>query len=349
MKLFFHRIFLFLIAPISRLYETIYLVRRFCYKTKIFKAYDFRVPIISIGNLTFGGTGKTPFTIWLGNYLTNENKKIMVMMRGHKGSLEYKYGILHTHKKMGRNPYKYGDEALVLARRLIEASIVVGKNRCENLRYYFESEKPDIVLLDDGHQHLKMRRNFNILLFDSLLDISKYQVPPFGYLREGLSALCDSQFVILGRSNQVSKEKLVELKSMIRKYNKLVPIAEIGYKAAGLFDSGHNQAYNTQELQGRKVICFSGIASPDSFYKMIEDYGCNIIHKESFLDHHYFTLSEAKELLNRAQTEDALLVTTEKDMVKIARIIDDPKLVFLKIDVEFYKNESKLKSLLNDL
>ena len=336
-----------MIFPLSWAYESVYRIRRFCYLTGLFEDHNFSVPIISIGNLTFGGTGKTPFTIWLGNYFEANQKKVMVLMRGHKGSLENKFGILKTNKRFGRDPLKYGDEALVLTKRLNNASVVVGKNRAENLKYYFDEEQPDLVLLDDGHQHLKLRRNFNILLFDGLLDIKKYQVPPFGYLREGLSALTDADFVVIGRSNQISKHQKMSLKSMIKKYNPRVAIGEIGYKASGFYNSKNEEAFLGSDLKNKKVICFSALASPESFYNMINDYECVIIHKESFADHHYYNLEEMETLIHLSEKEDALLITTEKDIVKMSRIIDVPKLVYLKIDIEFYKNEQELKNQLN--
>ena len=118
-----------LLTPISFLWDGIYRLRRFLYSYNFIKVDKFQVPIISVGNLTFGGTGKTPFTIWLSEYINQKNKKVMILSRGYKGNLENSSGILRSGKKLGFNPFEYGDEALLLVRRLKNAVVVVGNKR----------------------------------------------------------------------------------------------------------------------------------------------------------------------------------------------------------------------------
>jgi tetraacyldisaccharide 4'-kinase len=122
---------LIFLTPISLLWEFVHDIRRTFYDYGIFKQYSFHVPVISIGNLTFGGTGKTPFTLWLAKFLGQENKKVMILMRGYKGKLENIGGVIEAGKKINPDPYIYGDEALLYARQLENASIVVGKKRSE--------------------------------------------------------------------------------------------------------------------------------------------------------------------------------------------------------------------------
>ena len=166
--------------PISYTWEKIYQIRRFAYKTEIIKSHEFEVPVISIGNLTFGGTGKTPFTMWISRFFNDLDKKVVILTRGYKGKLEHKSGIIRSSNKFGHNPFEYGDEPLLMARRLDKTSIIVGKRRADNLKYYFNKERPDIVLLDDGHQHLKIKRSLNIVLFDCLIPMKSYKVAPLG-------------------------------------------------------------------------------------------------------------------------------------------------------------------------
>lgn len=335
------------LSPVSILWENIYRVRRFAYNFGIFSRNEFKVPIISIGNLTFGGTGKTPFTLWLSDYLYGLDKKVMILTRGYKGKLEHKSGILKSDRRLGYNPMLYGDEPMLLARRLTNASIVVGKNRSENLRHYFESEKPDVVLLDDGHQHLKLGRNVNIVLFDSLMSLKRYKVAPIGYMREGFSALKDADLVVLGRCDQASTKQIKNLRKLILKFNPRIPFAEIAYLPTGLFNSNYEKVFGLESLVDQKVVCIAGIASPESFYNSIENLGAKVVRKETFPDHHYFSLDEISRLVELAKEENAIIVTTEKDIVKIRKVSDSSEIFYLEIKVNFLNGKEQTQEIIS--
>lgn len=341
------KIFQFFLLPLAFLWEAFYRVRRFFYTYGYFKQNIFQVPIVSIGNLTFGGTGKTPFTLWLSEFYARHDLKIMILMRGYKGKLEKSSGILRGGRKLGYNPFDYGDEPLLLARRLEQASIVVGRNRSDNLRYYFANEKPDVVLLDDGHQHLKLYRDVNIVLFDALMPIDRYKVAPLGYMREGFSALKAADLVVIGRADQALREDIDELKILVRKYSPPGTVfAEIGYRPTGVFNARTSKKEDIQTLQGRKVVCLAGIASPVSFYALVESLGADLIERHTFPDHHYFTGQEVQEIIDHAKERDALVLTTEKDMVKLRRVSDDEAIHYLEINVIFLDGAKETEALL---
>lgn len=343
----FSKLFALGIYPLSALWESIYRIRRFMFNYGLFKQNYFQIPIISIGNLTFGGTGKTPFTLWLSEYLGTRNKRVLVLMRGYKGQLEHGSGLLKSGARLGYNPFEYGDEALLLARRLKNTFIAVGKKRSENLEHYFEEVSPDVVLLDDGHQHLKLSRDLNIVLFDSLMSLDRYKVAPSGYMREGFTALKDAELVVLGRADQVTRSKLDALKEIIIKYNRHITFAEICYKPTGLFNISYEKAFEVSYLLGKKVICVAGIASPSSFFKNIKMLGMDVIHEESFPDHHYFKADEIGRLLEMAEKEDAHILTTEKDIVKIRRVADSERILYLEIKVHFLSGEEQTKEIVS--
>lgn len=342
-----NRLFQFLLAPLAYLWEGYYRVRRFFYTYGYLGQNVFQVPIISIGNLTFGGTGKTPFTLWLSEFYARHDLKVMILMRGYRGKLEKSSGILRGGRKLGYNPFDYGDEPLLLARRLETASIVVGRNRSENLRYYFANEKPDVVLLDDGHQHLKLYRDLNIVLFDALMPLERYRVAPRGYMREGFTALKDADLVVIGRADQANRENIESLKELIRGYAPPGTIfAEIGYRPSGVFNARTSARMDVQALQGRKVICLAGIASPVSFYALVESLGADIIERHTFPDHHYFTGEEVHAIVEAARERDAMVLTTEKDMVKLRRVSDDEIVHYLEINVIFLNGAKETEALL---
>ncbi len=334
---------LVILEILSFIWCWLYRLRRMGYLYGVFKQNTFHVPIISVGNITFGGTGKTPFTMWLSEYFTSIDKKVLILMRGYKGELEHKRGILRSDVNFGSNPNLYGDEALMLSKRLKDVSIVVGKKRSENLTYYYPQEEPDVVILDDGHQHLKLQRNLNIVLFDSLLPEENYKVAPRGYLREGLTALNQADVVIWGRRDLVSDDKIENLKRIVNPHlSSKVIYAEMRYEFSGLYNSRSMFSKSQDALRDKKVICMAGIASPESFYALVESLGGEIIKKASFPDHHIFKADELKTLLKLANEEDAYIITTEKDMVKLRKVINDDRIMYLEISVSFLSGEEQL-------
>lgn len=334
--------------PISLLWELVYRVRRFSYKYGLLSRSSFRLPIISVGNLTFGGTGKTPFTLWLTDYLDSLDLKVMILMRGYKGKLEHSSGIVKGGRRLGVNPSDFGDEALLLSRRVKRASVVVGKKRSDNLNFYFEKESPDVVVLDDGHQHLQLKRSLNIVLFDALMPLSRYKVAPLGYMREGMSALKDAEVVVLGRADQVERSLLEDLKKFLAPHmggDSL--LCEIRYVPTGLYNSRYQMCYEKDLVRNLRVYGVAGIASPSSFFRLLDSLGAQVVAKETFPDHHYFDSEDMDRILEVATRLDALVVTTEKDIVKMRRVIDDERLFYLEIQVDFLKGEREFKEIVS--
>lgn len=338
------------LTPFSWLWTFIYRVRRFCYKYGAFEQKKYLVPIVSVGNLTFGGTGKTPFTVWISNYLGSKNKKIVVLTRGYRGKLEKSHGIIRSGRRMGVNPVEFGDEALLLSRRLKNASIVVGRNRAANLEYYFDSEKPDVVVLDDGYQHLKLQRNLNIVLFDATMPMERYKVAPKGYMREGFQSLKDAQIAVIGRVDQVTAEKVSELEKIIRHHGpKELPIIHFSYGPTSIYDFQYRPKLTPEELKGAKAIAVSGIASPESFYQLLSNLGVEIKAQLTYPDHYHYRQSDIDHILKTAREQEAMVITTEKDMVKLRRLTNDQIFHYLEIDIKITKGEIALKQKLEKI
>lgn len=339
-----------LLTPLSIIWESLYFIRRACYDYGVLRQDSFEVPIISIGNLSFGGTGKTPFTLWLADYLQEKNNKVMILMRGYKGKLEHKSGLIHAGQKINPDPIDFGDEAILLARRLENTTIVVGKRRSSNLQYYFPKIEPDVVLLDDGHQHIQLKRKLNIVLFDATMPLYKYKVAPLGYLREGFSSLKDADLVVIGKSDQASREKIDKLKKMITPYLPYqIQYAEVGFKPSGFYNSAYDLVLPLEGIKDKKVILVAGVANPTSFFKLIESLGAEILVTEAFPDHHYFKKDEIESLLAYAKSEDAYIVTTEKDIVRLKNIIEDEMILFLQVNLQFFSGEQETKSIIDQI
>lgn len=337
-----------LLFPFAFIWEWVYIFRRFLFKYGFFKQSSFRVPIISVGNLTFGGAGKTPFTIWLGKYIQEKNLKTTILTRGYRGQFEGDNGLIQAGNSFKYNPADYGDEALLIARRLPEVSIIVGKRRSANLSFYFDKVSPDVVLLDDGYQHLKLPRNFNFALFDARLDIEKYKVAPLGYLREGLTALQDADAVVLSRVDQVAPDKVEQIKSKLSPYlPPKVVWATIKYVPTGVFTGSGELKYSISDLKGMKAVAAAAVASPGSFFDLLESLGLELVEKKVFPDHHYFSSEDIDQLIAKAKEENATIIVSEKDIVKIMRSIADEYIFYLGINVVFTSGESAVKSKLD--
>ena len=340
----------FFLIPLSWIWDAIHRIRRHFYFYGVLKQNHFEVPIISIGNLSFGGTGKTPFTLWMSKYLDEINMKVMILTRGYKGDLENSSGIIRAGRILGFNSKEYGDEATLLARRQKSVTVVVGKNRSSNLEYYFEEINPDVVLLDDGHQHLNLRRNLNVVLFDATMPLEKYKVAPLGYLREDFSALRDTDVIVFGKVNQVEENVIFQLKKMIIPYvSKDTIFAQMNYRPTGFFDVSYKKKFDLEHIRKRNVIAVAGIASPDSFFELLTELDAKVVKTYTYPDHHYFNLEEMREILNSADKHDALVITTEKDMVKMRRIVDDDRMLYLEILIDFVTGEEEIKNTLSEV
>jgi tetraacyldisaccharide 4'-kinase len=328
------------LSPLSSLWENIYRARRSFYEYGLLKKDYFKVPIISVGNVTFGGTGKTPMIIYLTRKMEEHGLTPAVLTRGYKGELEHKSGLIKGGQRFRSNPKKFGDEPLLISRKMNTGAVIVGKRRADNLKKYFHEVEPDVVLLDDGFQHIQLYRSFNIVLFDSALELERYKTAPLGYLREGLTALKDADAIVLSRADQVSEDKIESLLEMLSKYHRRgIPIARFSYKPDGIFDCFDKKSMDVEDLEGQNVIALSAIASPDSFYQLLEGYGANIVDKIVYPDHYLFTQSDMNEILIKCSNQSAIVVTSEKDMVKIRRVVQDSRIVYVNISVSFISGE----------
>lgn len=331
------------LTPLSFAWEWVYRVRRSFYEYGVFKKKIFKVPVISVGNLSFGGTGKTPTIIWLTEWLIAKGLTPVVLTRGYKGQLEHSSGLLKSGQKFRLNPFDYGDEPLMISNKMSKGAVIVGKRRADNLLKYFAEVKPDVVLLDDGFQHLQIYRSFNIVLFDATMPLQDYKVAPMGYLREGLSALKDADAIVISRADMVTETKLQKLVDTISEsFHHSPPMALTRYQPLGVFDVYDKFVFSIDQLKNLKAIAVTAIASPDSFYRYLESFGVEITEKVSFPDHYFFSPEDVNDLLIKASQQSSIILCSEKDMVKMKRVSLDSRILYTKVKVEFMSGEKEL-------
>lgn len=324
-----------ILFPFSFLFWLIVLIRNKFYEWKIFKQIKLKVPVISIGNIKTGGTGKTPFTIYLAEFLLSKKLKIAIVSRGYKKESGNELFIAE-----GKDNYPsldmLGDEPFLIFNRLKAISqnfiLASGGDKSEMAKLIAEKYKPDAIIIDDGFQHRKLFRDIDIVLTENSEDIMDKIMLPAGNLRESKASLKRASLIVKN-----NKAQLIELNDSI----------SIRYVNKGYFD------VNGIKMQlDNAVYTLSGIANPHSFYSLINRDKINILRKFEFADHYSFKEDELEKLFTGIDSEK-VIVTTEKDFVKLKSldsIMNKYKIVYLKIDIEFKKGkdifENKMKEII---
>ncbi|MBX7045158.1 MAG: tetraacyldisaccharide 4'-kinase [Ignavibacteria bacterium] len=323
-----------LLIPFSLLYWLVITFRNKFFDWNIFKHVKLKTPVVSIGNIKAGGTGKTPFAIFLSEYFLKKNLKAAIISRGYKKTGSEDYFI--EGKESNPSLKNLGDEPYLIFRRLKNISdnfiLASGKSKSALAKIAEEKYKPDVIIIDDGFQHRKLFRNIDIVLTEHKKNLFDDLLLPAGNLRETKSSLKRASLEI--RNN---KALLIETNDNI----------SIRYKSGGYFDENENKV-----TLDNAVYTLCAIANPDSFYSLINRDKINILRKFEFTDHYSFNEEELRKLFIGTDKEK-VIVTTEKDFVKLKEfknLFSDYKIVYLKIDVEFKKGrnifENKLKEVL---
>lgn len=302
-----------LLLPLSWLYALIALVRLRLYRSGVFKAYRAAVPVISVGNLAVGGTGKTPTVDWLLRYLHKQGLRAAVVSRGYGGSLRAGVGVVGEGR--GGAPLLAatlcGDEPYLLARRNPQAVVLVARRRRDGVALAVTHYEAEIVLLDDGFQHHDVVRDLDIVLLDAQRPFGNGSVLPAGLLREAPRAIRRGDLVILTRS--------VDMTEM----HPLLPASLLhgSYRLSSLLYDLAGRSVPLATLAGRRGLAFAGIAEPDGFFAGVQTLGIALSARVALPDHAVYDAAALARLTAAAAQHQAdFFVTTEKDGVKLAGV-----------------------------
>ncbi len=296
-------------------------LRASLFDRRIFKSEKLPCKVISIGNLTVGGTGKTPMTIYVAEMVQHLGYRPAVVSRGYKGRYEKKGGIVSDGRDILLKAEDSGDEAFMMARKLKHIPVLVGRNRFRSGMQAINRFRANVILLDDGLQHLQLKRDIDLILLDDARPLGNGQLLPRGMLREPVYAMKRaSAFIFTRCGDENSGMPPMPRRPLFRSFH--VPyVAEIVRANAGRSSAPGNCSSNPDFtfLRGRKALVFSGIAKNDEFYRMLEGLGCCPARFAGFPDHHWYSSEDVKFLLAEIQKTDAeLLITTDKDYARIA-------------------------------
>ena len=300
-KGFFSEILKFVLWLLSCLYGLGVQIRTFLYKTKILRSHHFNQPVISVGNLTAGGTGKTPLIIMIAQWLRERQKKVVILTRGY----------------MDGNLAQESDEAAMLQSRLPSIPVLVGPNRIRNAQEFLKNNSADLFLLDDGFQHLQVSRDLNILTIDSINPWGYGYLLPRGLLREPLSALKRADVFVLTKTNS-PQAKTEELRQFLQSLKPTSLIVETVHDPVALVNVQSETVSDLLTIRNKSVCAFCSIGDPLYFEWTLRNLGARVVKTFSFIDHHVYSQKDIEEIIKFCDTQGIkMLVTTHKDAVKL--------------------------------
>jgi tetraacyldisaccharide 4'-kinase len=333
-----------LLYPLSVLYGIVVYIRNMLYDTKVFKSTEFEVPVISIGNITVGGTGKTPHTEYLVELL-KKHVNVATLSRGYKRKTKGFFQVQET-----SDVQNVGDEPLQIKQKFPEVTVAVDESRVHGIRQLLKNNNPDVILLDDAFQHRKVSPGINILLIDYNRPIEEDHLLPMGRLRERAYHRRRANIIIYTKCpDEITPitRRIIMKNVHLRPYQSLYFTTMVYGGAEPVFPelAREHPAMEGQQIQ---AIMLSGIANPSQFRKYLNS-NTNLLDEIVFSDHHHFTNRDYKQIetvFQRHQAENTYILTTEKDAVRLrfsTGLSDElkAKLYYVPVKIHFLDSEGK--------
>lgn len=332
---------LIILSPFAVMYSAIINMRNLLFDKGIFKQKRVSAKIISVGNITVGGSGKTPTVIYIAKLLKQHSINVGILSRGYERDSKG-YKLVSDGTNLLLSVKESGDE-IVLASEECKVPAAVSEKRVIGAERLISSQNVDAIVLDDAFQHRWIARDLDILIFDQRFLMKKnsieQQLLPLGRMREPFSAIERADIILINR-------KFTEKRELPEGYKKLMRDKKIFYgyyKSAGLIDVKNEQLFSMEEFKGQKSLVVCGIARPFSFLKVLEDNEINISNRMLFKDHKEYEEKEIQLIRKKFyETNSYSVVTTQKDFVKLkafSKELDDIDIYYLKIDL-LIENES---------
>ena len=319
----------------SVFYSAAIRVRNLCYDSGVFKVHKVGVPVICVGNITTGGTGKTPLVIWLAEVLRQRGVKCAILTRGYK-------------TRKGRLP----DEPAMLAKACPDAQVVVNADRVAGARKGIGEYGAEALIMDDGFQHRRLARDLDIVAVDATCPFGGGFVLPAGLLREPLGALKRAGAIVITRSNQAPEIQVHVLKERLRSINPRAAIARSVHVPINV-RMLKGMSISIESLKGQNVYAFCGIGNPDGFFGMLRDMGLRLMGERVYDDHWDYSAADLKDIHDEAIGLGAdIVLTTQKDWTKAALAAawegDEPLVLgYLDIRLEITEGKDRIMELVD--
>lgn len=294
------------------------------YKAGLKKQVKLDCCVISIGNITVGGTGKTPTAQKVATMIKNMGYNVVILNRGYRSHWDKEMGLVSDGKKIFMTAYEAGDEAYLMAKTLPGIPVIIGKNRSVTGKFAVEKLNAEVIIMDDGYQHWQLYRDLDMVLVDTFNMFGNGCLLPRGTLREPLTNLDRAGLFLFTKTDQSSQLSRNNLRYTLAKYNDEAPVIESVHhpknfvEIADWYKGIYENTHDLSELQGKKVMVFSAIGNPSSFEQTLSSIGIEILEAIRYPDHHDYGMLEMQYITERASSKEAVaLITTAKDAVKI--------------------------------
>jgi tetraacyldisaccharide 4'-kinase len=319
----------------SPFYSFIMTLRAFLYRKNLFlKSHRLPVPVVSIGNLTLGGTGKTPLVMYVARSLQGMGQRPVIVSRGYKGKTPGAICVVSDGAQTFLSPREAGDEPALLAESLKGVPVLIGPERVAVGKEAIRRFHPDNLILDDGFQHLALHRDLDLVLFNARKLLGSGWVFPGGELREPFSALKRAHaFVITGVDN-TTRRQVDGFKRLLRGVFPEAPVFLGEYLPSCLIHSQQTKTFPIDKAKRLPLYGFAGIANPDSFHYTLEKERFLLTGFQNFADHHDYSVKEVSALIDAARARRArALITTEKDFVKLRPYFGEFPVLALRVEL----------------
>ena len=337
---------LVLLTPLSYLYAAPVKFRNWLYDCRLFKSKQLPCTVISVGNIASGGTGKTPVVIWIAKALLDAGRRPAILLRGyHRREKTPGSQIVSDGQEIFSSVEAGGDEAVMIARELPSVPVLIGKNRYEAGCHALERLKCDVLILDDGFQHRKLKRDLDIVTVDATQPFGTGKLLPAGTLREPVSALRRADLIMLTRVDMV--ESAGKIREDIAKLVGDTPIMESRHEPTRLYRLGGGGNVDFSLLKGKNLLAVCGIGNPGAFAETLHRYAPEAIELLPFPDHHQYSRADVAKIRQEAQRAGAdYIITTRKDELKLSAFVteegDAPPVLVLAIEVSVTDGECLL-------
>jgi tetraacyldisaccharide 4'-kinase len=316
----------------SFFYRLTIALRNFFYDISIFRKVKVDATVVSIGNITTGGTGKTPLVACLCNYFTKKNITTAILTRGYK-----------------LKDSDFADEPVMLAKCCPKAEIVISADRTAGARKAIAERNAKLLIMDDGFQHRRLVRDVDIVAVDATEPFGYGRLLPAGLLREPIGSLKRADAVVITRINQTQPQKMEEIKKKISDINPKVVFASAIHKPiyAGLIK---DKQLSLDKLAEKRLYAFCGIGNPEAFFQTLSELALNIVGKRVYNDHHRYAESDIVEICHDAKLKQAeMIITTQKDWIKTVLLcgekVDIP-VAWLAVELEFVEGRQEIITLI---
>ena len=352
------RIVMGLLHSFSLVYRQLVNLKLWGYETGIFKRRRLGCYVISLGNITVGGTGKTPTAQYLAATIRDMGRRVVILNRGYRAKWRGDVGIVSDGQKLYMDATEAGDEAFMLAKHLPEVPVLIGAERALTGQYAIEHFGAEVAILDDGYQHWQLARDMDILLIDAVNVFGNGYMLPRGTLREPVSHIERAGVCLLTKVDQAVGVSREHIKNTIRKYNEKALIVESIHRPRRFVElkDWHRdiagEGVDIKALAGKRVMAVSAIGNPMSFEQTLCDIGARIAESLRFPDHHEYTTKELQDVLDQAVSLGAeAIVFTEKDAVKIPLTIIEAKapipMFVICVEVTFQEGAEPFQAMLS--